>query len=342
MTRYIIYGAGAVGGVIAARLQQHGQEVVAIARGAHLDAMRARGLTLQTPDEDVTLPVAAAGHPSEIDFRDGDVALLTMKTQHTERALDDLRAAAGDAVPVVCAQNGVENERLALRRFARVYGMLVILPATYLEPGIVQIHAAANGILDCGRYPAGDDALAAEIAAGLAAAGFSAHPVADIMRWKYGKLLSNLGNALQAAIGLGVFSFDAARDAGVGDVLARLRDEAVACFRAAGVAWASDEEMDARRQPHGPSGDALRLRPIGGKPRGGGSTWQSVARGAGSVETDFLNGEIVLLGRLYGIPTPANAALQRVAQRLVRERLTPGSIAPDELRREIAAEAASA
>ncbi|MDE3096338.1 MAG: 2-dehydropantoate 2-reductase [Chloroflexota bacterium] len=334
--RYIVYGAGAVGGVIAARLQQHGQGVVAIARGAHLDAMRARGLMLETPDETLTLPIAAAGHPSEIDFRDGDVALLTMKTQHTERALDDLRAAAGDDVPVVCAQNGVENERLALRRFARVYGMLVVLPATYLEPGIVQIHAGANGILDCGRYPAGDDALAAEIAAGLEAAGFSAHPVADIMRWKYGKLLSNLGNALQAAIGLGVFSFDAARDAGVGDVLARLRDEAVACYRAAGIAWASDEEMDARRQ------DALRLRPVGGKPRGGGSTWQSIARGAGSVETDFLNGEIVLLGRIHGIPTPANAALQRVAQRLVRERLGPGSIAPDDLRREIAAEAASA
>ncbi|MHB8683902.1 MAG: ketopantoate reductase family protein [Dehalococcoidia bacterium] len=334
--RYIIYGAGAVGGVIAARLHQHGQEVVAIARGAHLGAMRARGLTLETPDETLTLPVAAAGHPSEIAFRDADVVLLTMKTQDTERALDDLRAAAGNAVPVVCAQNGVENERLALRRSARVYGMLVILPATYLEPGIVQIHAGSNGILDCGRYPAGDDALTAEITAGLEAAGFSAHPVADIMRWKYAKLLSNLGNALQAAIGLGVFSFDAARDAGVGDVLAQLHDEAVACYRAAGIDWASDDEMDARRQ------DALRLRPVGGKPRGGGSTWQSVARGAGSVETDFLNGEITLLGRLHGVPTPANAALQRIAQRLVRERLAPGSISPDELRREIAAAAASA
>ena len=47
--RYIIYGAGAVGGVIAARLAQHGHDVVAIARGAHLDAIRERGLTLQSP-----------------------------------------------------------------------------------------------------------------------------------------------------------------------------------------------------------------------------------------------------------------------------------------------------
>ena len=329
--RYIIYGAGAVGGVIAARLAQSGQDVVAIARGAHLDAMRERGLVLESPDERLTLHLPVAGHPREVDWRDADVVLLTMKTQHTESALEDLRAAAGDAIPVVCAQNGVENERLALRRFSRVYGMLVILPATYLEPGVVQVHAHTNGILDAGRYPQGDDRLIADITAGIQAAGFAAKPVAQIMRWKYAKLLSNLGNALQAAVGLGVFDFDAAKNAGVGDIVVQLREEAVACYCAAGIDWASDEEMSARRS------DALRLAPVAGKPRGGGSTWQSIARGAGSVETDYLNGEIVLLGRLHNIPTPANEALQRISQRMLRANAAVASVSPDDVRAEIAA-----
>ena len=328
--RYIIYGAGAVGDVIAGRLAQHHIEVIAIARGAHLEAIRERGLALESPEERLTLPLTVAGHPSEIEWRRDDVVLLTMKTQHTAAALDDLAAAAGDDIPIFCAQNGVENERLALRRFRRVYGTLVILPATYLEPGIVQVHSTSNGILDSGCYPRGTDALATEVTAALEAAGFSAHPEPDIMRWKYGKLLSNLANSLQAAVGLGVFDFDAARNAGVGDVVAQLREEAIACYRAAGIDSASDEEMDARRR------ESLRLQPIAGKARGGGSTWQSVARGAGSVETDYLNGEITLLGRLHGIPTPANAAMQRIALRMLRERAAPASISADDIRREIA------
>ncbi len=157
--RYVLYGAGAIGGAIGARLFQAGCETVLIARGAHLDAIKSNGLRIDTSAGSVTLPIPAAGHPSELRFDDGDVVLLTMKTQDTEAALVDLQtAAAGLELPVICAQNGVENERLALRRFENVYGMLVILPATYLEPGIVEAPAGpVAGILDAGRYPRGAD-----------------------------------------------------------------------------------------------------------------------------------------------------------------------------------------
>jgi hypothetical protein len=57
-------------------------------------------------------------------------------------------------------------------------------------------------------------------------------------------------------------------------------------------------------------GKELGDRHVGGHPRQGGSTWQSVQRGHGSVETDFLNGEIVRLGRLHQIPTPLNSTIQ--------------------------------
>ena len=321
--RYIIYGAGAVGGVMGARLFDAGHEVVLIARGAHLDAMRERGLAYESPTETRTVRIPVAARPSEIVFHDDDAVILTMKTQDTVAALDELRASAPAGIPVICAQNGVENERMALRRFANVYAMLVILPATHLEPGVVVAHAApVSGILDCGRYPAGVDATIEEVAADLNGSGFSVVAREDAMRWKYAKLVMNLGNALQAACGL---------DGNLGPVYARLRDEGIACYRAAGIDWASDDEMRERRQSMSRPAET-----VGGRQRAGGSSWQSIARGAGSIETDYLNGEIALLGRLHGVPTPANAAMQRIGARMVRERLPAGSIAVEEIEREVA------
>jgi 2-dehydropantoate 2-reductase len=70
----------------------------------------------------------------------------------------------------------------------------------------------------------------------------------------------------------------------------------------------------------------MRSAPIEGAARSGGSTTQSLARGAGSVETDYLNGEIVLLGRLYAVPVPANSFFLDLSARMVREHLKPGAI----------------
>lgn len=315
--RYIVFGAGAIGGVIGARLYQSGFDTVLIARGAHLEAIRSNGLRLDSPGESLTLPIPAVSHPSELEFRQGDVVFLTMKTQDSEAALVDLQWACNRTeLPVICAQNGVENERLALRRFECVYGMLVILPATYLEPGIVEASSApAFGILDAGCYPTGVDHLVTKVCIDLERAGFSAHPDERIMRWKYAKLLGNLNNTLQAAVG----------SAPARDIARMLQQEAIACYKAAGIDWASEEEMRKRRE--------AMSTPRGW--RGGSSTWQSLARGAGSIESDYLNGEIALLGRLHGVPTPANAALQRIGSRLIAQGRPPGSMSPDEVLREI-------
>jgi ketopantoate reductase len=80
--------------------------------------------------------------------------LLTMKSQDTAPALDELSRAADPDVTVVCAQNGIENERLALRRFERVYGMFVFVSAQLLEPAVIQVFSAPTlGVLDLGRMP---------------------------------------------------------------------------------------------------------------------------------------------------------------------------------------------
>lgn len=310
--RFVIFGAGAVGGVVAARLAASGQDVAVIARGAHLAAIRARGLTLREPTGDSVHRIDAYSAPGEAGWRDGDVAVLAVKSMDTAVALEGLPRDPG--LPVVCLQNGVANEAAALRVFPQVYGVHVMLPAGHLEPGVVVAQCSpVPGILDVGRAPAGTDATAHEIAASLRKAGFHAEARPDIMRWKYAKLLRNLGNAVEALCG---------RVDGLDEAVAPVRAEGEAILRAAGIAFASDEEDDARR------GDILRLRPVAGQDRAGGSTWQSLARGTGSVEADYLNGEIVLLGRLHGIPAPANETARRLVVAAARERVAPGALTP--------------
>ena len=314
--RYVIYGAGAVGGSIGACLYEAGHDVVLIARGLHLEAIQRDGLRVRTPDRESSIRIPAVGHPSEIDWRSGDVVLLTVKSQHTATALDALAEASGD-VPVVCAQNGVANERMALRRFSRVYAMMVMLPATHVAPGEVIMNAAPiGGLLDIGCYPAGSDALAEQISRDLTGAGMNSRVDTNVMRIKYGKLLENLANAVQALCGL---------DAPAGELVRAVRAEGKAALEAAGIDFASESEMDARR-----SEAMFELRPIEGQGRGG-STWQSLARRAGSVETDYLNGEISLLGALHGVPTPYNRLLQRLAAQAVLEEREAGSYTAEEL-----------
>ena len=319
--RYVIYGAGAIGGAIAARLARARKRVVVIARGDHLDAVKARGLRLESPNESFVVSVDAAAHPGELDWEPDDIVLLCTKTQDSEAAFLALREAAGSSAPVVCAQNGVANERMALRRFDNVYAMVVMLPATHLEPGLIVAQSkAAPGILDLGRYPGGIDARAERIAADLEDAAFSARPDARVMRFKYTKLLMNLGNALHAACAPG---------RAAGDILAAARVEGERCYAAAGIDYASAAEFAERR------GDLIQPVPVGDRTRGGSSSWQSLARQRGSIEADYLNGEIVLLGRERGIPTPTNATLQDVANELAASRGAPGSYPLDELRRRI-------
>lgn len=319
--RYVVYGIGAVGGTIAARLHAAGNEVVGIARGEHLAAVAAHGLRLEDPDGVAVAHIEAVGTPAEIDWRDGDVVVLAMKTQDTADAVRALAVCAPPPVTIVCAQNGVENERTALRSFANVQAMCVMLPATHLEPGVVQANATpVPGILDLGRYPSGVDGMTEAVAADLSAAGFSSRPQPEVMRAKYAKLLMNLGNALEAACG------SAARGS---DLVRAARQEGIDCFEAAGIDYASDEEDRERR------GSILQMRPIDGRRREGGSSWQSLARGTGSIEADHLNGEVVLLGRLHGVPTPVNATLQGVANELARAGTAPGAMPLSEIERRV-------
>ena len=309
--RYVIYGAGAIGGVIGARLHLTGQNVALIARGAHLEALREQGLTFTSAEGTETLPIAAAGSPAELNLTAEDVVILAMKSQDTVAALDALFASAPAEITVVCAQNGVVNERMALRRFPNVYGQLVILPGTHLEPGVVISSASpVYGVLDLGRYPRGRDGRAERIASDLTDAGFSAVASEDIMPWKYAKLLRNLANSTQAILGL---------EERAEGLMAQAHEEALACFEAAGIDLVSDDEFRQRFE--------VLNRIFSGSPaaRAGNSSWQSLTRGSTTIEAAYLNGEVALLGRLHGVPTPVNAVLQEVGTELAASGTGPGA-----------------
>ncbi len=317
--RFVVVGAGAIGGAVGARLFQRGYDVTLVARGDHGRALQS-GLVVEAPGETVTLPIPVAPEPAQVSWQgdaDGDpVVLLAVKGQGTDHALEQL-VVAPPAAAVVCMQNGVENERRVLRHFPNTYGMCVMCPASQLRPGVVQVHSApVSGLLDLGRFPSGLDERGQAIADAIATTTFQSVARPDIMRWKYRKLLMNLANAVEALCG------PEGRFSALAKEAQREGKEALA---AAGIDVASSEEDRERR------GDYLQISPTSSGEWQGGSSWQSLARGAGSIEADYLNGEIVLQGALHGVPTPVNALLQRLASRAAAEGAPPGSWRVEEL-----------
>src|SRR5680860_260226 len=218
MRRYIIIGTGAIGGSIGGRLAQCDLSVVWVARGPHAQALRTSGMLLRSPDETITVRARVAEGPDDVDLAVDDVLVLATKTHQATAALatwsvapvvrnGEVVGTAGELLPILTALNGVAAERMALRWFRRVLGVCVWLPAMHLEPGEVIIRMSPrSGMLHVGRYPAelvdrADHDLLAVIRDDWGSAGFDIELPADVMPWKYRKLVGNVGNALQALVG---------------------------------------------------------------------------------------------------------------------------------------------
>ncbi|WP_299050535.1 2-dehydropantoate 2-reductase N-terminal domain-containing protein [uncultured Nocardioides sp.] len=311
--RYVVLGAGAVGGVVGGLLARAGTDVTLVARGPHLDAVRRDGLLVVRGDEEWRVDVPAVPDASEAGLdAAGTVLVLAVKSQHTAAALEPLLPLPVD-LPVVCLQNGVANERLLLRHSARVHGVCVMLPCAHLEPGTVRLFSLGRpGILDVGRAAGGVDQVDRAVAGDLVGAGFLSEPRGDVMAWKHRKLLMNLGNGVDAACGDG----EAAAE-----LVARCRAEGEEVLAAAGVAVTSAEDDRARRAEH--------LRPLARDDGVGSSTWQSLQRAGGAggtTEADHLNGEIVLRARLLGRRAPYNEVVQRAVAELARAGGRPRSL----------------
>jgi 2-dehydropantoate 2-reductase len=319
--RIVIFGAGAVGSVIGARLHQGGADVVLVGRPAHVEAVRAKGLLLRTGEETERVDVPAVASLDVVIPTTNDVVIITAKTQDTP-PIHGAIAAWNRRAAVVCGTNGVEHERMALRRFERVYGMVIMAPCTFERPGeVTALTLPTNALIDVGRYPTGVDDTALELAAIVER---SPHLMAEadpaVMVKKHTKLIQNLSNISEAVVGIG---------GRYQPVTKAAMAEAKAVFTAAGlpITLPAGPELDrytdrvATLQHCPPEGDEFL----------GGSTWQSISKGATTHEADYFNGEIILLGRLLAIPTPHNQFLQELADELLLAGIGPGSMTADEL-----------
>jgi len=327
VSRYIIIGAGGVGVSIAAELQRAGREVIIVARGAQLEFLRTGKLRYARPDGARYLELAAVGDAAEVDLTSDDVLVLATKTQDVEAAVadwawrpvrhpDGTRRPAGASLPLLTTQNGLETERFALRRFASVPAGVLWIPATYVQAGeVISAGAPAVGVIWLGAYPGGSHPWLAAIADDVRAAGFEVQVVEDILRWKAAKLLGSVTFVLAALYPAGERREQAAE---------LLRTEAREILVAAGYGIAdvaAESTNDVSR---------FTAAPMAGRERGGNSTWQSFSRSS-PLETDFLNGEIVLAARLLGKTAPANEAVAERARAAWQDGVAPGSLSEDDL-----------
>lgn len=312
----VIYGAGAIGCVVGGHLARVGHGVILIGRPNHVKVISEYGLRLITPTGTDILHLSAVTSPNQIDFGPNDVVFLCMKGQNTEEALRDLWAVTED-VPIFCFQNGVRNEEFVSRYFPRVYGVTVWVGAIYLTDGEAMVRYDPPGWLVMGRYPEGTDELVEATATVLRAAGFLVMVTPDVMPYKRGKLIINVGNAVSAITN--------ATGEDIGLVIRAARQEAQEILAQSRLRWVSIKQLgqewpEFKMPPHSTLDVPVR-----------GSTWQSLARRQGTVETDFFNGEIVRLAKQLGREAPINETLLRISQEMATNREPPGKYTPAQL-----------
>ena len=281
-----VMGAGAVGCYYGAMLARAGCEVVLIGRAEHVDAVRAAGLTLETRDYTVRLPLAASTQADAV--AGAQLVLFCVKANDGPAAAADIAPFLAPNALVVSLQNGVDNaERLRPLLMREVAAAVVYVAAEMAGPGHVRHHG--RGELVIGSTPA-----AARLAELFDAAGVPLCVVDDIAGVLWGKLVVNcVYNALSAITRLPYARLVAAP--GVEAVMRDIVDECLAVAHADGVSVAGDIRATvqhiARTMPTQLS-----------------STAQDLMRGKRS-EIDHLNGYVVQRGAALGVATPVNRVL---------------------------------
>ena len=314
--RIIIYGAGGIGGLVGGNLARASHDVVLIGRPGNVKAINERGLKVILPTGTHIVRLPAVTGPDQINFGPEDVVFLCVKGQNTEGALRDLQAVTKD-VPIFCLQNGVRNEEITAQYFPRVYGVVVRVGAVYLDDGEVVSRRDPPGWLVIGRYPKGTDEVIEAVAPMLRSAEFPVLVTPDVMPYKWGKLMTNVVNAIGAITN--------ARGDDVEPIARATRKKLQDLLAQAGLRWVSAEQL-AQEWP------AMNM-PLRGRvdTEAQSSTWQSLARGQGTIETEFLNGEVVRLAEKLGRQAPINEKLIRISQEMAANHDSPGKFTPDQL-----------
>ena len=293
--RIAVMGTGGVGGYFGARLAQAGNDVAFVARGAHLAAMRTRGLAVRSPNGDVHLPrPTVTDDPATLP--PVDAVLFAVKLWDTERAAEQVRPLVANGGVIVPLQNGVESiERIgAVVGAEPVMGGVAYIAATIAEPGVIA-HTGTMARLRFGPVLPAQQAAAEKLLAACTAAGVEAEVVADIRRalWmKFVFLAAFSGWTTLARQPAGVLRADPDLRA----LFEAAMQEAWQVGRAKGIALPDDFV-------------AQQMQFLDGLPAAMRSSMQNDLAAGNRLEAPWLAGAVARMAREAGIAAPVNATI---------------------------------
>jgi 2-dehydropantoate 2-reductase len=325
--RITVYGAGAVGLVVGARLAHAGEEVVFLARRPEVaERILAEGVRFEDPasGEGFSVRVRALSAPEALpaEFRSGPV-LFCMRATETEAAARALAPLAPLAV-VASLQNDLDNEPLLARRFPVVIGAPLRQTCTRTAPNAAV--ATGGGRIVLGRHPSGTSAVVEALASRLRAAGYDVGVSTQIAGDRWLKLCVNLMSAPNAL----VRRPDHTTRAFV-EIKARLLEEARDALFAAGIDARSCDGRDrslaaeiAWQRASLARGESARSLPIYNQ------VWSALRHG-GPLEADAYHRRILDLASAHGVPAAMNARVLEVLLRQAASGAGPESVAAAEI-----------
>jgi 2-dehydropantoate 2-reductase len=303
--RIAIVGSGGVGGYFGGRLAAAGSDVTFLARGAHLEAMRARGLRITSPKGDLHLPrVSAESDPAAVG--PVDVAFFAVKLYDTDGALAMLPPLVGPDTIVVGFQNGVETIASLTRAVGAPHtaGGVSYVSAVIAEPGVIK-HTAMDHLLfgmpDGSRSPQLEALLEACRPAGFEATLSLDITIAIWTKFVRLSVFSGMTAVTRSPIGAIV------NDPELLEMLKAAVRETLAVAHAKGVAVASsiDEDVAAAYKALPPQAKASML--------------EDLERGR-RIELPWLSGAVARIGREVGVPTPIHTFINAVLKPYVNGR----------------------
>lgn len=292
-------GSGGVGGFFGGRLAKAGYDVAFVARGAHLAALRAGGLTIENePQGNIHVPrVKATDDPASIG--PVDLVILSVKLWDTEAAARAIAPMVGPETGVLSLQNGVIKDDILRRHFGaeRVMGGVGYVATHISRPGVIHQTGTMQRVV-VGEYDGRASERARALHEALAASGVKAELSPDIRRaiWeKYVFLVGLSGSTTTMRHPLGPIRSNPRSRAFLHDLMR----EAVAVGRAQGVALPADFADD-------------RLAFADSLPVDMTSSMHHDLERGNPLEVDWLSGGVVQLGEAAGVPTPANRAVRDI------------------------------
>jgi 2-dehydropantoate 2-reductase len=293
--RIAVMGTGGVGGYFGARLAQGGHDVSFIARGKHLEALRANGLRVESPFGDIHLPhIDVTDDPARL--APADLVLFGVKLWDTETSAELIKPLLTEQTGVVSFQNGVVKDDILRRVLGRehVIGGVCYIAATIAEPGVIR-HTGTLQKLVFGEYDGTRSARVRAFHDACAESGIDVE-ISDRIEqtiWeKFVFLVGLSGTTSTARVTIGPIRANPLSRAFLHDVMA----EVVEIARAQGVPLPADYAAD-------------RLAFTDGVPEGMTSSMHHDLERGNRLEVTWLSGDVVDRGKALGVPTPCNRAI---------------------------------